>query len=72
MEAFGGASYYCTTPQEIETALAEAIASKKPAMINVQLSIHSGKESGHISYLNPQPVRGPLATSEMEDLTKTI
>ena len=39
-------------------------------MINVQLSIHSGKESGHISYLNPQPVRGPLATSEMEDLTE--
>lgn len=70
MEAFGGASYYCTTAEEIETALAQAIASKKPAMINVQLSIHSGKESGHISYLNPQPVRGPLATSEMEDLTE--
>ncbi len=70
MEAFGGASYYATTPEELEQYLTEAIASKKPAMINVQLSIHSGKESGHISYLNPQPVRGPLATSEMEDLTK--
>ena len=70
MEAFGGASYYATTPEEVEQYLTEAIASKKPAMINVQLSIHSGKESGHISYLNPQPVRGPLATSEMEDLTE--
>ncbi len=70
MEAFGGAAYYATTPEELEQYLTEAIASKKPAMINVQLSIHSGKESGHISYLNPQPVRGPLATSEMEDLTE--
>lgn len=53
-DAFGGAKgYYVTTPQELSAALTEAIASKKPAMINVQLAGDSGKESGHIGYLNP-------------------
>ena len=53
-EAFGAKSYYVTTPAEFEQALTEAIASKKPAMIDVQLAADSGKESGHIGWLNPQ------------------
>ena len=53
-DAFGGAKgYYVTTPAELSAALTEAIASKKPAIINVQLAADSGKESGHIGYLNP-------------------
>ena len=53
-DAFGGAKgYYVTTPAELSAALTEAIASKKPAIINVQLGGDSGKESGHIGYLNP-------------------
>ena len=36
-------------------------------MINVQLSVHAGVESGHIGNLNPKPVTGPLADSEMVD-----
>ena len=53
-DAFGGAKgYYVTTPQELSAALTEAIASKKPAIIDVQLAADSGKESGHIGYLNP-------------------
>ena len=54
MEAFGGKGVYVTTPEELEAALEEGIASKKPNLINVQLAADAGKESGHIGYLNPQ------------------
>ncbi len=64
-EAFGVKGYYIATPAELEEAFTEALASKKPAFINVQLSIHAGKESGHIGDLNPKPLFGPLATGEM-------
>lgn len=66
IEAFGGKGYFATTPEEVEQFMTEAIASKKPAMINVQLSIHSGVESGHIGNLNPQPVTGPLAEANLK------
>lgn len=72
MEAFGGTGYFATTPDEVEQYLSEALASKKPCFINVQLSIHAGVESGHISDLNPKPAVGPLATSECEDLAAHI
>lgn len=52
-EAFGAQSWYVTTPEELTKALTQAIASKKPAFIHVQLAADSGKESGHIGYLNP-------------------
>ncbi len=52
-DAFGAKTYYVTTPADLETALTEAIASKKPCLIDVQLAADSGKESGHIGYLNP-------------------
>lgn len=55
-EAFGAKTYYVTTPDEFATALKEAIASKAPALIDVQLAADSGKESGHIGYLNPAPL----------------
>ncbi|MDE5857960.1 MAG: oxalyl-CoA decarboxylase [Muribaculaceae bacterium] len=55
-EAFGAANYYVTTPAELTKALTDSIASKKPAIINVQLAADSGKESGHIGYLNPTPL----------------
>ncbi len=56
MEAFGGVGYYVTTPEEYATALETAIASGKPSLIDVQLAGDSGKESGHIGYLNPEPL----------------
>lgn len=72
MEAFGGQGFYAKTPAEVEKYVAEGVASRKPTMVCCELSIHSGKESGHISYLNPQPVTGPLAGgNEMEDTTET-
>ncbi len=52
-DAFGAQTYYVTTPDELLKALTEAIASKKPSLIDVQLAADSGKESGHIGYLNP-------------------
>ncbi len=55
-EVFGAANYYVTTPDELSAALKEAIASKAPAIIDVQLAGDAGKESGHIGYLNPTPL----------------
>lgn len=55
-DAFGAKTYYVTTPEELSTALTEAIASKAPCLIDVQLAADSGKESGHIGYLNPTPL----------------
>lgn len=55
-DAFGAQTYYVTTPAELSSALTEAIASKKPSLIDVQLAADSGKESGHIGYLNPAPL----------------
>ena len=52
-EAFGAQTYYVTTPAELADALSKCIASKKPSLIDVQLAADSGKESGHIGYLNP-------------------
>ena len=71
-EAFGATGYFATTPAELEADLTEALASGKPAFINVQLSVHAGVESGHIGDLNPKPVVGPLATSECEDLNEEV
>lgn len=56
-DAFGAASYYVTTPDELKAAFTEAVASKKPAIIDVQLAADSGKESGHIGYLNPESIQ---------------
>jgi len=56
-DAFGAKSYYVTTPDELKTAFSEAVASKAPAIINVQLAADSGKESGHIGYLNPESLQ---------------
>ncbi len=55
-EAFGAQTYYVQTPDELQKALTESIASKKPCLIDVQLAADSGKESGHIGYLNPAPL----------------
>lgn len=64
IEAFGGKGYYATTPAEVEQMVGEAVASGKPSFVHVQIAEYAGKESGHISNLNPKPVVGPLATSE--------
>lgn len=55
-EAFGAKGYRVSDTVALKAALEEAIASKAPALIDVQLAADSGKESGHIGYLNPTPL----------------
>ncbi|MFC3110139.1 thiamine pyrophosphate-dependent enzyme, partial [Undibacterium arcticum] len=54
IEAFGGIGYHVTTPAELTTALTEAIASGKPALINAVIDEAAGTESGRLTNLNPQ------------------
>jgi oxalyl-CoA decarboxylase len=54
IEAFGGIGYNVTTPEELETALKEAIASGKPTLINAVIDEAAGTESGRLTNLNPQ------------------
>ncbi|MFZ2649388.1 MAG: oxalyl-CoA decarboxylase [Burkholderiaceae bacterium] len=54
MEAFGGKGYHATTPEALRNALAEAIASGRPTLINAVIDETAGTESGRITSLNPQ------------------
>ncbi len=47
-DAFGADTYYVKTPAELSDALKAAIASKRPALIDVQLAADAGKESRDI------------------------
>jgi oxalyl-CoA decarboxylase len=53
MEAFGGVGAYATTPAELRKAMEEAIASRKPTLINAVIDEGAGTESGRITSLNP-------------------
>ncbi|WP_321914251.1 MULTISPECIES: oxalyl-CoA decarboxylase [unclassified Paraburkholderia] len=54
IEAFGGIGYQATTPEELTSALLEAIASGKPTLINAVIDESAGTESGRLTNLNPQ------------------
>ena len=54
IEAFGGIGYNVTTPEELDKALKEAIASGKPTLINAVIDEAAGTESGRLTNLNPQ------------------
>jgi oxalyl-CoA decarboxylase len=53
MEAFGGVGKHVTTPQELRAAMQEAIASRRPTLINAVINEGGGTESGRITSLNP-------------------
>ncbi|MEP6826075.1 MAG: oxalyl-CoA decarboxylase [Ramlibacter sp.] len=53
MQAFGGVGVVAHTPAELDKALAEAIASGKPTLINAIIDETAGTESGRITSLNP-------------------
>ncbi|MDE6324173.1 MAG: oxalyl-CoA decarboxylase [Paramuribaculum sp.] len=55
-QAFGADNYRVDNATDLKKVLESAIASRKPCLIDVQLSADSGKESGHIGYLNPTPL----------------
>jgi oxalyl-CoA decarboxylase len=54
MQAFGGVGVHATTPAELAAAMAEAIRSGKPTLINAVIDETAGTESGRITSLNPQ------------------
>ena len=53
MQAFGGIGIHATTADELQQAMAEAIASRKPTLINAVIDETAGTESGRITSLNP-------------------
>jgi oxalyl-CoA decarboxylase len=53
MEAFGGVGVTAKTPEELKKALDEALASRKPTLINALIDENAGTESGRITSLNP-------------------
>ena len=56
MEAFGGVGVNATSPDELKRAVNEAMASRKPTLINAVIDPAAGSESGRIGNLNPQSV----------------
>ncbi len=52
MEALGGKGYLANNPSELKAALEEAVASKKPCLINAMIDPDAGVESGRIKSLN--------------------
>ncbi|MGO8770784.1 oxalyl-CoA decarboxylase [Mycobacterium sp.] len=62
-QAFGGRGYHVTTPPELRSALAEAIASGGPSIIDCELDPAAGVESGHLASLNPASAAAPPPVS---------
>ena len=54
MTAFGGVGVHATNTAELEAGLKEAIASRRPTLINAVIDETAGTESGRITSLNPQ------------------
>ena len=57
MEAFGGVGVHATTCDELAKAMAEAVASGRPTLINAVIDEAAGTESGRITSLNPQSAK---------------
>jgi oxalyl-CoA decarboxylase len=53
MQAFGGVGVHATTAEELHAALAEALATRRPTLINAVIDETAGTESGRITNLNP-------------------
>ena len=57
IEAFGGVGVHATTPAELQSAMEEALRSRKPTLINAVIDEAAGTESGRITSLNPQSAK---------------
>jgi oxalyl-CoA decarboxylase len=60
-EAFGGTGYHVTTAAELKSALSDALASGRPAIVDCRLDPAAGVESGHLTSLNPKSAATPSA-----------
>ncbi|NNE80826.1 MAG: oxalyl-CoA decarboxylase [Silicimonas sp.] len=56
MQAFGGEGVTARSPDDLERAVRDAIASRKPTLVNALIDPEAGTESGRIGNLNPQSV----------------
>ncbi len=56
MEAFGGVGVHADNPDALQRAVAEALKSGKPTLVNAAIDPSAGKESGNIGNLNPTSV----------------
>jgi len=54
MTAFGGVGVNVTNPDDLRSAVVEAMDSGKPTLINAVIDPAAGSESGRIGNLNPQ------------------
>src|SRR4051812_6376207 len=61
MEAFGGVGVVANNPEELDRALKEAIASRRPTLINATIDESAGTESGRITSLNPAAAKKKTA-----------
>jgi oxalyl-CoA decarboxylase len=57
IEAFGGKGVHAATPEQLRSAMIEAIASRRPTLINAVIDETAGTESGRITSLNPQSAK---------------
>ncbi len=56
IEAFGGVGVSVTSPDELTSAVNEAMDSGRPTLINALIDSSAGTESGRIGNLNPKSV----------------
>ena len=54
MQAFGGEGITARSPDDLERAVRDAIASGRPTLVNAIIDPEAGTESGRIGNLNPQ------------------
>ena len=66
IEAFGGTGQYVTDPQSLAKAVTDALALRKPTLINCVIDPRAGTESGHLQSLNPQSVIATQKSSNRE------
>ncbi|MDW8469191.1 MAG: oxalyl-CoA decarboxylase [Burkholderiales bacterium] len=57
IEAFGGVGAHATTPAELRAAIEQALASRRPTLVNAVIDETAGTESGRITNLNPKSAR---------------
>lgn len=56
IEAFGGAGFNATSPDELSKAVNIAMDSGQPTLVNAVIDPEAGTESGRIGSLNPQSI----------------
>ncbi len=70
MQAFGGEGVYATNPDELQRAVAAALESGRPTLINAVIDPKAGKESGNIGSLNPTSVVAKRMSNNVIEIMK--